>query len=340
MEFQEKEEGGSPSVLKKGRNPVGNRAIEAFLEQNPEPPRQRKRPGESQDHGSLTFRQLGQEQRAAASRSHKGSPSSLTPPGGVQRERVAALNGDQNEDHDVQSMNSGNSQRNCLPEPVLMEAPRSFLPKVELPSFKGEKGALAEVWLTHLTRFKRLYSLSEGQMVELARISCKGEYASLWASMLPDEVSYEDFVEAFRGEFVKQNPDRLTQELLEKRQTGTVGKYATEIMQIFKALDTPKKEQVRHFCRGRKFGIKEAVSSSEPKSLLEAIRRAKLMEETYDTETNKSPLGSAVQDINTQVQKNLREGLDNIRFLLGSDVRRENFRPGPRSGPALNNSAV
>ena len=210
----------------------------------------------------------------------------------------------------------------------------TFLPKIELPTFRGERGSQAEVWLTHLTRFQRLYNLSDFQLVEMARISCKGEYASLWASMLPDEVTLAEFLESFRSEFVTQNQKTLMRELLDKSQTGTVGEYATEMLRLFRALDTPRKDQVKMFCQGLKFGIRESVTSSDPESLLVAIRRAKKMEESYETEPGKGPLGSVVRDLDDRVSKRLREGFEEMRYLFaGSGSSQNGPRPAPR-GPA------
>jgi hypothetical protein len=95
--------------------------------------------------------------------------------------------------------------------------PHMSLPKLELPAFKGEKGAKAQMWLESLGRFQRFYQMTDGQAVELARFSCKGSYAKTWAGMLPDDLTLETFKEHFKAEFAVENQDlKLMSELLEK----------------------------------------------------------------------------------------------------------------------------
>jgi hypothetical protein len=66
-----------------------------------------------------------------------------------------------------------------------MAAPASglhmSLPKLELPAFKGEKGAKAQIWLKSYRRFQKFHRMTDEQAVELARFSCKGNYAKAWA---------------------------------------------------------------------------------------------------------------------------------------------------------------
>jgi hypothetical protein len=44
-------------------------------------------------------------------------------------------------------------------------------PRLELPAFKGEKGAKAQIWLESLGRFQKFYRMTDEQAVELARFS-------------------------------------------------------------------------------------------------------------------------------------------------------------------------
>jgi hypothetical protein len=55
-----------------------------------------------------------------------------------------------------------------------------------MPEFKGNKGVPAQMWLESLSRFQNLYQLTDAQLLEVARFSCKGEYAALWACLLQD----------------------------------------------------------------------------------------------------------------------------------------------------------
>jgi hypothetical protein len=63
-----------------------------------------------------------------------------------------------------------------------------------MPEFQGKKGVPAQMWLESLTRFQNLYQLTDAQLLEVARFSCKGEYAALWAGL-------HDFKELFKAEF-------------------------------------------------------------------------------------------------------------------------------------------
>jgi hypothetical protein len=54
-----------------------------------------------------------------------------------------------------------------------------------MPEFQGKKGVPAQMWLESLTRFQNLYQLTDAQLLEVARFSCKGEYAALKAGLLP-----------------------------------------------------------------------------------------------------------------------------------------------------------
>jgi hypothetical protein len=51
--------------------------------------------------------------------------------------------------------------------------PHMSLPKLELPAFKGEKGAKAQIWLESLSRFEKFYRMTDEQAVELARFLAK-----------------------------------------------------------------------------------------------------------------------------------------------------------------------
>jgi hypothetical protein len=57
------------------------------------------------------------------------------------------------------------------------------------------------MWLESLTRFQNLYQLTDAQLLKVARFSCKGEYAALWAGLLPADFTLHDFKELFKAEF-------------------------------------------------------------------------------------------------------------------------------------------
>jgi hypothetical protein len=129
--------------------------------------------------------------------------------------------------------------------------PHMSLPKLELPVFKGEKGAKAHIWLESLGRFQKNYRMTDEQAVELARFSCKGPYAKAWAGLLPEDLTLTTFKEHFKAKVAVENQDRLTSELLEKVQKKGVGEYATEMMEYFKMLQLDETAKIRHFkCAG------------------------------------------------------------------------------------------
>jgi hypothetical protein len=78
--------------------------------------------------------------------------------------------------------------------PVHVPAARPLgnLPKIQMPEFKGNKGVPAQMWLESLPRFQNLYQLTDAQILEVSRFSCKGEYAALWAGLLPTDLTLQD----------------------------------------------------------------------------------------------------------------------------------------------------
>jgi hypothetical protein len=112
-----------------------------------------------------------------------------------------------------------------------------------MPEFQGKKGVPAQMWLQSLTRF--LYQLIDAQLLEVARFSCKGEHAALWAALLPADLTLHDFKELFKAEFAVENHDKLMGELLKATQKGLVGEYAIDIMRYFKVLDLGEEARVR-----------------------------------------------------------------------------------------------
>jgi hypothetical protein len=83
----------------------------------------------------------------------------------------------------------------AAPPPVYVPAarPLSNLPKIQMPEFKGKKGVPAQMSLESLPRFQNLHQLTDAQLLEVARFSCKGEYAALWAGLLPADLMLQDY---------------------------------------------------------------------------------------------------------------------------------------------------
>jgi hypothetical protein len=118
-----------------------------------------------------------------------------------------------------------------------------------------------------------LYQLTDAQLLKVARFSCKGEYAALWAGLLPVDLILHDFKELLKAEFAVENHDKLMGELLKATQKDLVGKYATDMMRYFKVLDLGEEARVRHFVRGLKFGIKETVMASGQPASCKRLKR-------------------------------------------------------------------
>jgi hypothetical protein len=76
--------------------------------------------------------------------------------------------------------------------------------------------------LESLPRFQNLYQLIDAQLLEVARFSCKGEYAALWTGLLPANLTLQDFKEL---SFAVENHDKLMGELLKATQKGMVGSW-------------------------------------------------------------------------------------------------------------------
>src|SRR6476646_5586590 len=110
----------------------------------------------------------------------------------------------------------------AAPPPVYVPAARPMgnLPKIQMHEFQGKKGVPAQMWLESVSRFQNLYQLTDAQLLEVARFSCKGEYATLWAGLLPTDLSLQNFKEPelFKAEFAVENHDKLMAELLKATQ--------------------------------------------------------------------------------------------------------------------------
>jgi hypothetical protein len=70
---------------------------------------------------------------------------------------------------------------------------------------------------------------------------------------------------------------------------------ATNMMRYFKVLDLGEEARVRHFVRGLKFGSKETVMASGPVSFLQAVNKAKEVEQAYELGDNRPPLEGLLQ---------------------------------------------
>jgi hypothetical protein len=198
--------------------------------------------------------------------------------------------------------------------------PQMSLRKLELPAFKGEKGAKAQIWLESLGCFQKIYRLTDEQAVELARFSCKGPYAKASAGLLPEDLTLTTFKEHFKAEFAVENHDNLMSELLEKVQKDGVGEYAAEMMEYFKMLQLDETAKIRHFVRGLKFGIKETVLAFGPTSLLMALRKAKEAEAAYELSgKNRGPLDGINRELSQTVQRTVHEEVRLLRRLSGND---------------------
>jgi hypothetical protein len=210
----------------------------------------------------------------------------------------------------------------AAPPPVYVPAARPLgnLPKIQMPEFKGKKGVPAQMWLESLPRFQNLYQLTDAQLLEVARFSCTGEYAALWAGLLPTDLTLQDFKDLFRAEFAVENHDKLMGELLKETQKGLVGEYATNLMRYFKVLDLGEESRVRHFVRGLKFGIKETVMASGPASFLQAVKKAKEVEQAYELGDNRPPLEGLTGKIEDQVVRAVRQEMNHLKAsTLGTE---------------------
>jgi hypothetical protein len=143
--------------------------------------------------------------------------------------------------------------------------------------------------------------------LEVARFFCKGEYAALWAGLLPADLTLHDFKELFKAEFAVEDHDKLMGELLKATQKGLVGEYATDMMRYFKVLDLGEEARMRHFVRGLKFGINETVMASGPTSFLQAVKKAKEVEQAYELGDNRPPLDGLNGRIEDQVVRAVRQ---------------------------------
>jgi hypothetical protein len=223
----------------------------------------------------------------------------------------------------------------AAPPPVYVPAARPLgnLPKIQMPEFQGKKGVPAQMWLESITRFQNLYQLTDAQLLEVARFSCQGEYAALWAGLLPADLTLpvHDFKELIKAEFAVENHDKLMGELLKATQKGLVGEYATDMMRYFKVLDLGEEARVRHFVRGLKFGIKETVMAFDPTSFLQAVKKAKEVEQAYELGDNCPPPDGLNGRIEDQVVRAVRQEMNHFKTSNRDRDAWGERRPDPRS---------
>jgi hypothetical protein len=128
-----------------------------------------------------------------------------------------------------------------------------------------------------------------------------------------------------------ENHDKLMGELLKATQKGLVGEYATDMMRCFKVLDLGEEACVRCFVRGLKFGIKKTVMASGPTSFLQAVKKAKEVEQAYELGNNRPPLDGLNGRIEDQVVRAVRQEMNHFK---NSNPDRDSWgdrRPDPRS---------
>jgi hypothetical protein len=129
--------------------------------------------------------------------------------------------------------------------------------------------------------FGRLFRLDDGQLVALARLMCRGDYAKTWAALLPTNTTWQTFQLLFCKEFCEENVDRLHEKLLKMKQETLVGEYATRLRRTLLVVLLPVEEQIRHFLRGLKPELFIVACAAGPKTLEEAIEAARQAERAY-----------------------------------------------------------
>jgi hypothetical protein len=94
---------------------------------------------------------------------------------------------------------------------------------------------------------------------------------------------------------------------------------------------------VRHFVRGLKFGIKETVMASGPASFLQAVKKAKEVEQAYELGDNRPPLEGLTGRIEDRVVRAVRQEINQLKASNKErevwDNRRPANRPEPRAPP-------
>jgi hypothetical protein len=114
-------------------------------------------------------------------------------------------------------------------------------------------------------------------------------------------------------------------------QKGLVGEYATDMMRYFKVLDLREEARMRHFVRGLKFGSKETVMASGPTSFLQAVKKAKEVEQAYELGDNHPPLDGLDGRIEIQVVRAVRQEMNHFKPSNRDRDAWVERRPDPRS---------
>lgn len=181
-------------------------------------------------------------------------------------------------------------------------------------------------WLNKMERYLDLTEVAPEYHVYSAG-SYLEDQADRWFSnwyRADDNLTWEDFVEAFKKEHYPVNYEKhLRNDLRDLKQTGDIGKYIQRFKEISSELNAPANDPITlrdHFISGLEKRLRAAVDVHEPTNLENAIRIAEtigdnmtfnipynphISRNNYGSQTDTQPQTGPYNDLQRVEQPNL-----------------------------------
>jgi hypothetical protein len=172
-----------------------------------------------------------------------------------------------------------------------------------LRKYEGEKGLPAQSWLSDIEQLRKIYSISDAQIVPMAKVACTGK-AKEWAEIQCMEQTWEQFKARFLREWGERNQEKLCWKMVTHMQDeSSVGEYATTMQRYFYQLDLDPQQQMKNFIKNFQTPrIREYVFSRSPPTLKAAIEAARDAEDMYISVVEQKEPGQRVTALERQVE--------------------------------------
>jgi hypothetical protein len=169
--------------------------------------------------------------------------------------------------------------------------------KAKPPSFDGEikKGEEVEAWLLGLKKYFRVHDYSENLKARIAIFNLNGK-ASIWWEDLRNvkgvhekDLSWKQFEKYFRKQYLSEKyMDGKTKEFYELRLGQlTIDEFVNKFLELLRYVPYIKdeKEKMQRFISGLPQTYRDRIEFDEPKTLEEAIWKARYCYEQFGSKT-------------------------------------------------------
>ena len=179
--------------------------------------------------------------------------------------------------------------------------PLSYTPKVEFPKFNGSN---ARVWIKKCVKYFNLCKIPEDQKVDLASLHMTDK-AEMWISnylSVKKNVEWSEFVIDLSARFKDESGLNVVEQFNKLQQTGTIEDFIDEFDNVRSLMEQnhhilPDSYFLDSFIGGLKPTVKPFVKAFKPVSVAEAIRYARLQEESI--QANSQKLGKTTNSVYT-----------------------------------------